>query len=131
VATADDNPRITVSRDALRADLAEMELRLRVYFDEQLKHKADSAQVDANTRQLQDLRRGDFSPAFRRTVEEIAIDAITERTDAGWTSRQRTIAVVAIFVAIFSLLTTIYAVTTSRTAPKLHGSSAALVKEVS
>jgi len=117
VATADDNPRITVSRDALRADLAEMELRLRVYFDEQLKHKADASTVAANSQQLQDLRRGDFSPAFRRTIEEIAIDAMNERTDAGWTSRQRLIAVVAICVAVLSLLTTLYAVT--HASPKL------------
>jgi hypothetical protein len=117
VAEGDTPTRLSLSEEKLQLALAQLELRLRIYFDEQLKLKADAAQVAQNTAQLGDLRRGDFSPALKRSIEEVVTDTITARADSGWTSRQRTIAVVAIVVAVFSLAATIYALASARSSP--------------
>jgi hypothetical protein len=102
-----DKP-ITVSRSDLRADLAEMELRLRIYFDDQLKNKADRADVLENTGILRAINRGEFSPAHERAVEEIVVTTLAEKSDKGWTARERIFMVVGILVAVISLALSAY-----------------------
>lgn len=98
-----DEPRaITVSRDALRADLAEMELRLRVYFDEQLKHKADIATVVEHGLKIDNWSKGEFTPAMNRAIEELVGEMLTSRTDRGWSMRERWFGMAMIMVTILS-----------------------------
>lgn len=100
--------RISVSRDALRADLAEMELRLRVYFDDQLRHKQDSAPFIELALKVDALDRGDFSEVHRRALTEFIESTQRVRQDRGWTARERIIGVVAIIVAVVSLGLSLY-----------------------
>ena len=51
---AEDPTRISVSREALRAELAELELRLVQYLDKQLHEKANKVEVVAMATALQD-----------------------------------------------------------------------------
>ncbi len=102
---------ITVSRADLRADLAEMELRLRIYFDDQLKHKADIAQVIEHGLLLDRLGRGEFTAAQTNSIEAIIAGTLTERTDRGWTTRERWFGILTIFVALGSFLLAILVAT--------------------
>ncbi len=102
---------VTVSRDALRADLAEMELRLRVYFDDQLRHKADMSVVAEHALALDRLGRGEFTKAQTQAIEGIIALTFTEKTDRGWTTRERYFGVLTIFVALGSFLLAILAAT--------------------
>ncbi len=102
---------ITVSRDALRADLAEMELRLRVYFDEQLKHKADISVVVEHGILLERLGKGEFNNAQHNAIEAIIAGTLTERTDRGWTTRERWFGILTIIVALGSFLLAILVAT--------------------
>ena len=89
---ADDTPasnRISVSRDALRAELAEMELRLRIYFDEQLKHKASAAEFAELSLRFMARERGEFTDAQVASMRTIARDIAKAADDAEWTPRQR------------------------------------------
>lgn len=102
--------RINVSRDALRADLAEMELRLRVYFDNQLQHKADKSELAGLIVRVNDLEksrqardRGDFTHAQSRAIASLAQEQADLRTDRGWTSRERAFAVVGLFITLSAL----------------------------
>lgn len=106
---SDEAPnRITVSRDALRADLAEMELRLRVYFDDQLRHKADLATVVLHAQALDALGRGEFTDAQTRSITEIAEHVLEENTGRTWTKRERWIGVVALVLTVLSLALSAY-----------------------
>jgi hypothetical protein len=131
---ANDEPnRINVSRDALRADLAEMELRLRTWIDTQLNTKADSTALvalnqkvaDLNAKAvmrdgplMQDIRRyesdmrslseGNFTDAQKRALQLLMDANLKDHTDSGWTMRQRYIAVAALFVSIAAIIASIY-----------------------
>lgn len=113
MSTPDEPTRITVSRDALRADLAEMELRLRLYFDERLSTKADAVTQVRLESQMADMRRGEFTDAFRRSIVSIVEDTQEELTDRGWTRRERMIGVIAMILAIVSFAFTVYVSTSS------------------
>lgn len=103
-----DEPKaLTVSREALRADLAEMELRLRIYFDEQLKHKADQAVVAEHSLQLDRLSRGEWTPAQKLAIEEIVDGSMSERSDRGWTTKERLFGVAAILISVLTLIVTV------------------------
>jgi hypothetical protein len=104
------NPRtVTVSRDALRADLAEMELRLRLYFDEQLKHKADTATVIEHSLALDRFAKGDFTTAQTLAIEEIIDQSFSERVARGWTTRERWFGVLTVLVVVLSFLLALHA----------------------
>lgn len=102
------NPRLSLSEERLRAALAEMELRLRIYFDEQLKHKADQSQVLLNTALLSSIDRGEFSPSHRRALAEFIDEHMSEKRDEGWTATQRIMGVVGICFVIFSFTLSFY-----------------------
>ncbi len=102
---------ITISRADLRADLAEMELRLRIYFDDQLKKKADTGIVAEHAIALEKLGKGEFNAAQTNAIEVILTGTLTERTDRGWTTRERWFGILTIFVALGSFLLAILVAT--------------------
>lgn len=108
--------RITVSRDALRADLAEMELRLRLYFDERLSTKAEAASLERLSGQMIDVRRGEFTDAFKRAIVGIVEETQDELSDKGWTRRERLIGILAMILAVVSFAFTVYVSTSSASA---------------
>ena len=77
-----DTDRISVSRGALRADLAEMELRLKEYITLQLAGKADAI----------DLQSGDQE----RWVESVVYRVLDSHDRKGWTRRERALALLNI-----------------------------------
>ncbi len=95
---------ITISRADLRADLAEMELRLRIYFDDQLKKKADIGNVTENTLALEKLGKGEFNDAQRNAIEVLISNTLVQKTDRGWTTRERYFGILTILVALGSFL---------------------------
>lgn len=93
---SDDTPsRISVSRDALRAELAEMELRLRIYFDEQLKHKASSVALAELALKVSAHERGEFTPAWKEAVRSIAEEEARTRSADSWLPKGRVATVMA------------------------------------
>lgn len=97
---SDEPSRITVSRDALRADLAEMELRLRVYFDEQLRHKADNGTFMELALKVDALDRGDFTPVHRRALEELVEEKLAGNAATAWSGKQKVMAAVSFGTAL-------------------------------
>lgn len=91
--------RITVSRDALRADLSEMELRLRIYFDDQLRHKADLGIFNEVRNKLDALDRGEWTPVHRRALVSLIEEQSTAKTDREWSNKERLLAVFGSMVA--------------------------------
>lgn len=106
-----DQQRISVSHSLLRAELAEMELRLRIYFDEQLKHKADAAPFLVLSAKVEALDRGDFTPVHRRALIELIEQQGAVATDKQWTSRERIFGAIAVLVAVVSFAFTVYVAT--------------------
>lgn len=104
---AEDASRISVSRDALRADLAEMELRLRIFLEDQLRQKADAATVAENSRLLLAFGRGEFTPAQQASIRVLAAAQTTADQDKGWTRKQRIGGLIAITVTVLSFLTSV------------------------
>ncbi len=104
---ADETPsRISVSRDTLRAELAEMELRLRIYFDSQAATKADKAELASLTLRVLDLEtlqrardRGELTIAQQRLIDDRIENATTARISQGWTGRERWAGMVSVFIA--------------------------------
>lgn len=81
-----------LNRDALRAELAEMELRLRIYFDDQLKHKADGASVISLELAMDKLERGDFTDAQARAIDGRVNAILGARGERAWTRRDQVFA---------------------------------------
>jgi hypothetical protein len=87
---SDDTPRtVTVSREALRADLAEMELRLRIYFDDQLKHKADVGAFTDVALRFDRLDRGEWTDTHRRALVDLIENITQGESDRSWSRRER------------------------------------------
>jgi hypothetical protein len=89
-----DQP-ITVSRDALRADLAEMELRLRTYFDVQLVQKASAADVVLLQSQASAFARGEFTEAQLRSIDARVEETSAEQGSRAWSKREQMFAVMS------------------------------------
>lgn len=95
----ESNGRITVSRDALRADLAEMKNELKDYIADQLERKADARSMESLTQTvtlLADAVRkqtdGELTIAQRAVVQEQIDSTLDERKEQGWTYRERRLA---------------------------------------
>ena|SRR4249920_2669198 len=105
---------LSVSRDALRADLAEMELRLRIFIEASLHQKAnqsDLVELILRVKELENLRRardqGELTPALQREVRALA-RAETDLEEAReWTGRERFLAVISVTTAAAMLLLSI------------------------
>lgn len=103
--------RISVSEDTLARHLAEMELRLRIYFDEQLRHKADSHDLLELARRIVILEqarvardRGDFTDAQLLTLDQRVKYLATANSTEEWTSRGRAIAVLSVSIAVMMFI---------------------------
>ena len=103
-----EGQRISVSESTLRAALAEMELRLRVYFDEQLKHKAEKGDVAILAQSVNALDRGDFTPVHERALTDFIDNHLSQQADRGWTARERRLGVVAILLTVLMFASSIY-----------------------
>ncbi len=109
---ATDEPgRISVSRDHLRADLAEMELRLRSYIEALMATKADAAAVDRlmtrivsleATRTLRDA--GELSPAQTRVIDEQIRVSMDGREEKSWATKEKVMTVLSICTTAAMLL---------------------------
>lgn len=99
--------RISVSRDALRADLAEMELRLRLYFDERLNHKTDTGVFSEYALRLDKLDRGEFTEVHRRALAAFVADQLASRSERGWTRKERWLGVLSVAGTIAMLILSI------------------------
>ena len=106
--------RVNVSRDALRADLAEMELRLRIFIEAELRGKAsqfDLNEIQKRVKDLEDLRRardrGELTPALERQVRALAHAEADLESTREWTGRERFLAVVSVLTAATMLLLSI------------------------
>jgi hypothetical protein len=124
-----DEPRVvTVSREALRADLAEMELRLRIWIASELHGKADRVEFDrlkhlvvekvAWADSLMPLRHtmigehkdllvwkrqseaGTFTPAQKAELKVSVSQAFEEKNLKSWTVRQRGAAILVALLTI-------------------------------
>lgn len=103
----DGNGRITVSRDALRADLAEMKNELKDYIADQLERKADARSMESLTQTvtlLADAVRkqtdGELTIAQRAVVQTIVDDTLDERSESGWTRKERRLALLGALTGI-------------------------------
>ena len=101
-----DHQRISVSRADLRADLAELELRLRIFIETELYKKADRAdlvELVNRTKDLEETRRardrGELTPALQREVRALARAEAELETSREWTGRERFLAVVSVLTA--------------------------------
>jgi hypothetical protein len=135
-----EDPKVlTVSREALRADLAELELRLRMFLVSELAKKADehelaSLQVLVNQKiawadglmPLRDrlieehvalmkwgeaARAGHFTEAQGMTMASKAKDVLKEANTEGWSRRERMFAAIAVIATAAGLLVNILGTT--------------------
>jgi hypothetical protein len=98
---------ISVSRDALRADLAEMELRLKSYIGVEMEKKAAAAVVTDMQLQVSELRRrvdeGSFTKAQQLSIDEMLNEKFKKKSKDSWSWKERGILLVGTIVAITSL----------------------------
>lgn len=111
--------RLSISEETLRLQLAELELRLRIFFSEQLEKKANAADVVANTARLDALERGDFTPAFQRSMQDEIIREGVYSKGTIWTKRERMVMVVGLIVTIIMLSLNAYIVYHSTQSPTI------------
>jgi len=78
---SDDIGRISVSREALRAELAELELRLVQYLDKQLHEKANKVEIVAMATALQDKANAKEFEALRMavTAHQVELKALEDQ----------------------------------------------------
>lgn len=102
--------RLSISEETLRLQLAELELRLRIFFAEQLEKKANALDVAANSTRLDALERGDFTPAFQRALHEQVVQEALASQGTLWTRRERIVMVLGLAVTIIMLSLNAYVV---------------------
>lgn len=102
--------RLSISEETLRLQLAELELRLRIFFAEQLEKKASADEVRDGIKRITALESGDLTPAMRRSVIELVSDEGTKSDSASWTRRERFVMVVGLSVTLLMLLLSAYVV---------------------
>lgn len=113
---ADGETRISVSEEKLNLALAQMELRLRIYFDEQLKSKQDTGPFALLALTVDKLDRGDFTPVHERALTDFIESVLDEKTDRGWNTRERLFMTIGVIATVISLALSIYVTTSVATA---------------
>ncbi len=108
----DDTPaRISVSRDAMRADMAELELRLQSFIRAELAAKADKSDLVALAARLAVLEsqreardQGILTNAQNAAIDAriVAIDA--QAADRAWSWKERSLAVLSGLVTVATLV---------------------------
>jgi hypothetical protein len=94
---------ITVSRDALRADLSDLELRLREYLDTRLELKANAHDLFLLTERVDAVDRGELTAGAELKIKSLIDQAFSTRLTSGWAMRGNKATVLAFCVAICSL----------------------------
>lgn len=118
------NPkRLSISEETLRLQLAELELRLRIFFAEQLERKANASDMAANLTRLDALERGDFTPAFQRSLHAQVVQEAADSSGTMWTKRERMIMVVGAVVTVLMLSLNAYVVYSASAIPATSPSS--------
>lgn len=95
--------RVSISRDALRADLLQLRLDLNRDIEEALRRKADLSLVLEMRLALDKLSRGEFTEAQERGIDERVRLAAKDAKDDTWTSRERLTMVVQICSTVAAL----------------------------
>lgn len=97
----DYGPRqISVSRDALRADLAEMELRLRSYFDARIAGKAESSELEQLIKRIDLHEAGVFPPAWNLSINALIDARLDSRGKDAFRGSGRRIELVSLLIAL-------------------------------
>lgn len=110
-----EEPRtITVSRDALRADLLGLELRLKDWMSAELALKANAAVVDKMFSDIGKIKEGEFTHAQRMAMVQIYTEQAAKADKSGWSRRERWMAFVSLGLSlvavIFSIIYTVHVV---------------------
>lgn len=111
---AEGNGRVSVSRDALRADLLDLELRLTKTITSALAEKADRSDFDRLTGSLNQVvewrlkaERGEFTRAQEQEVISIIHNTLKDRGKEAWTTTSRRLAILGAFVTVIGLFSSI------------------------
>lgn len=105
--------RISVSRDTLRAELAEMELRLKSYISMELDKKAGVEIVKGLTDNLEKVKAGEFSPAMLLAIQDQIDKNWRGRVKANWSTKEKVMAFVTVTATVITLIfTAIYTIHT-------------------
>ena len=117
-----DGVRLSISEEKLDAALAKMELRLRIFLEEQLKGKADAGPFVTLALKVDALDRGDFTKVHERALNDFIEKHLAEVQDTAWTSRERFLYTIGSVVTIMAFVVSLYfGVSTARGA--IHASS--------
>lgn len=114
MAESEGNGRVSVSRDALRADLLDLELRLTRSISAELAVKADQSSVDRLAGSLNQVvewrlkaERGEFTRAQEQEVVTIVQNTIRERGKEAWSATSRRLTVLGATVAVLGLMSSV------------------------
>lgn len=105
--------RLTISEETLRLQLAELELRLRIFFSEQLEKKASHEEFVKLREEFDRLNRGDFAPAHKRALINVVDEEMDVSSTHTWTKRERLVMVLGITLTAFMLLLNVYIVSSA------------------
>lgn len=103
--------RISVSRDALRADLAELKLDLLSEIDARLKDKADAKDIvplASSVASLNDWRirteRGEFTEAQKGTISRWVEHSFRSKARESWSGWERKLVVFSLFIGLMGAI---------------------------
>lgn len=114
----DQSPkRLSISEEVLKLQLSEMELRLRIFFSEQLGKKADDVDVRMLAAKVDALDRGDFTPVHARALSEFIKKEAASATAGAWTKRERLVMVIGVVLTLLMFSLNLYVVTHQHVAP--------------
>ena len=91
-----------------------MELRLRAYFDAQLAHKANSADVASAFARIGDLEitqqardRGEFTEAQSRSIDDRVRLVTSQAAASAWTTKERLVTLVSVVTGIGAFIVSV------------------------
>lgn len=109
---AEGDFRITLSEERLQKNLAEMELRLRIYFDARLEdirnQKANQTDFAQLALKVDALDRGDFTDVHRRALSEFIETHGAREEGRVWTRNERWFGAIGVLIAVLMACVSIY-----------------------
>lgn len=100
----EDPPRqISVSRDALRAELAELKADLLEKIGNKLEQKANAAELVELSKRVDLHEAGVFPPAWELRLSKLVEDSINQRVQTSWALRSSKAGFAYLFVSLGSL----------------------------
>lgn len=112
--------RLTISEETLRLQLAELELRLRIFLSEELAKKAAVEDLNVLKARFYNLDNGDFSDSHKRALTSYIAADREKYSKSSWTSRERFTMVVGLVVTVLMLVLSAYVVFTSTHQPVVN-----------